>query len=94
MNRKMIFLQGLVLITITMIANVLLTNWIISKRTEEIKTKQNSLIRSVDHIFTALTYMERNTGKELNDKINFQLEAARKTLRSPELMNIRRELSK
>ncbi len=94
MNRKVIFIQGIILITITMLANVVLTNWFLSKRIVDYTNVQNSVIRSVDHIFTALTYMERNTNAEFNDKIKHELESARESLRTPELMTIRRRVEK
>jgi hypothetical protein len=91
MNRKNIFIQGIILIAITMVANVILANRIFSERIGEITAGHNSLVRSVDHIFTALTYMERNSNKEFDEKIKAELDEARKSLRSPELLRIRRK---
>lgn len=90
MNRKLIFIQGIILITITIVANMLLANWIFTKRFSEYVAIQSSLVLSTDHIFTALIYMERGVGPELSDKVKLELEAARKSLRAPELMTVRR----
>ena len=94
MSRKLIFVQGIILIGITMIANVILSNWIVSKRIVEIKAGQISLVRSVDHIFTALTYMERDTNKDISEKVTLELDAARSYLRAPDLIKIRREVER
>ncbi len=92
MSRKIFFIQGIILIAITMIANTVLTNWMISRRmADEIKI-QNSLIRSSDHIFTALTYMQRELSGEHNAKIDEELSKARESLRTPELISLRRKL--
>ena len=92
MNRKMIFVQGVIIIAFTMVANVILSNWIFSERIEKIKAGQNSLVRSIDHIFTALTYLEKNSTTDIHDKVIYELDEARKTLRAPELISIRREV--
>jgi len=91
LNRKNIFLQGIILIAITMVANVILANRIFSERIEKISNAQSSLVRSIDHVFTALTYMEKNSSQEFSEKIKEELDQARETLRSPELLKIRRE---
>jgi hypothetical protein len=89
MNRKLVLIQGIILITIILVANVLLTNWFISERIEEIKVRQDSMVRSLDHIYTALTYMEMSSS---NEKVKYELDAAKESLRAPELMMIRRKV--
>ena len=91
MNGKQVFFQGIALITIILITNVILTNWIFSDRVEQIKIRQNSMVRSIDHVYTALRYMERNSNKDFNEKVIYELDAAKKSLRAPELITIRRK---
>ena len=91
MSRKKIFIQGLILIVVITVTNFFLTNYIFSKRIIEFKKGQTAAVRSIDHIFTALTYIERNPNGEFNDKIKQELDEARAFLRAPELLKIRRK---
>jgi len=91
MKSKQVFFQGILLITIILTANVILTNWNFSYRVEKIKTRQSSMIRSIDHMYTALRYTERNSNKDFNEQIKRELDAAKKSLRAPDLITIRRE---
>ena len=94
MDRKRVLIQGAILIAITMVSNIFLTNWIFTERIKDVQSGQRSLADSADHIFTALTYMERNSKNEFNSQIKRELDEARKSLRAPELISIRRSRKK
>lgn len=92
MNRKVIFIQGMILIVITIVINIILANQIFSERIIEVNKGQASLVRSIDHIFTALTYLEKTSQSQLSAGFKDEMDKARETLRSPELIKIRREV--
>ncbi len=84
-------IQGMILIAITMVLNIVLANFLFSERIDKVHATQNSLLRSVDHIFTALTYLEKDKEIKLNDGAKKELDKARESLREPELLKIRRK---
>ena len=90
MNRKNILIQGIIIIVITMATNIFLANCIFSERISGVIAAQNAIATATDSIFTALTYMEKESTHKYKDKITEELSAAKKSLMNPQLLIIRR----
>ena len=85
--QKQLFWSGLILITLTLTSNALLSKWLISEREQQVQTQVQQLTRTADHMFTALTYLEHKKPQ----KFAKELERVRKQLRSSVLVKLRKK---
>ncbi len=73
-----------------MATNIFLANRIFSERISSVVAAQNAIASATDSIFTALTYMEKDSTHKYKDKIEEELNAAKQSLMNPQLLKMRR----
>lgn len=73
-----------------MATNIFLANRIFSQRISSVITAQNAIASATDNIFTALTYIEKDSSHKFKDKIKEELAAAKLSLMDSELLKMRR----